>query len=241
MTGDRDIHLLADEYVLGLLDPADQAGVEAALDTDPALRAAVAASQERFLALDLSARPAVISPDMWRRIESSLAAQPPAPPAGERVPFASGPTAPANDNAASRWRLAALSSLAASVMLAVGLGWTLLNAPEPKVIAVLVDTAGTPLALVEDFGDARARVTPLVDFPVPEGRTMQVWTLPSQEMGPVSLGLLATSETALLSGPNLPAPLEDQLYEITIEPAGGSPTGRPTGPILVKGFAKAPR
>jgi anti-sigma-K factor RskA len=242
MTGERDIHLVADEFILGLLDASDHAAVEAALETDPSLRAAVAASQERFLALDLSARPAEISPDMWQRIESSLAAQPPAPPAvGEQAPLTSGPTSPANDNAAARWRLATLSSLAASVLLAVGLGWSLTNAPEPKVIAVLLDTSGTPLALVEDFGDARARVTPLVDFPVPEGRTMQVWTLPSQEMGPVSLGLLASSETAVLSGPVLPAPHEDQLYEITIEPAGGSPTGRPTGPILVKGFAKTPR
>lgn len=31
-----------------------------------------------------------------------------------------------------------------------------------------------------------------------------------------------------------------QLYEITLEPSGGSPTGRPTGPIQVKGFAKSP-
>lgn len=230
MTGDRE--LLADEYVLGLLDPADNASVEAAIETDPDLRAAVAASRERFLALDLSARPADISADLWRRIEVGLAAQ----PAAVSRPA----VAPANDNA-SRWRLAALTSLAASLLLAIGLGWSLLNTPEPKVIAVLLDTAGTPLALVEDYGNAQARVTPLVDFPVPAGHTMQVWTLPSQEMGPVSLGLLASSETAILSGPVLPAPHEDQLYEITIEQAGGSPTGRPTGPILVKGFAKTPR
>ncbi|MGL4241116.1 MAG: anti-sigma factor, partial [Beijerinckiaceae bacterium] len=27
------------------------------------------------------------------------------------------------------------------------------------------------------------------------------------------------------------------LFEITVEPPGGSPTGRPTGPILMKGLA----
>lgn len=239
MTG--DMLLLADEYVLGLLDPVDHANLEAAIETDPNLRAAVAASRERFLALDLSAKPADISPELWRRIEAGLAAQPDAVAiAGQNLPVSSTPVSPANDNA-SRWRLAALTSLAASLLLAIGLGWSLLNTPEPKVIAVLLDTAGTPLALVEDYGNAQARVTPLVDFPVPAGHTMQVWTLPSQEMGPVSLGLLASSETAVLSGPVLPTPHEDQLYEITIEQAGGSPTGRPTGPILVKGFARTPR
>jgi anti-sigma-K factor RskA len=32
-------------------------------------------------------------------------------------------------------------------------------------------------------------------------------------------------------------PKQDQLYELTLEQAGGSSTGRPTGPILAKGFA----
>lgn len=242
MTGERDIHVLADEYVLGLLDPADHVDVEAAIETNLDLRAAVSASRERFLALDLSAKPADVSGELWQRIEAGLTTQQNAAVgAGQNRPNSGGPASPANDNITSRWRFAALSSLAASLLLAIGLGWSLVNTPEPKVIAVLLDTAGTPLALVEDYGNAQARVTPLVDFPVPEGQTMQVWTLPSKEMGPVSLGLLASSQTAVLSGPVLPAPHEDQLYEITIEQAGGSPTGRPTGPILVKGFAKAPR
>lgn len=238
MTDERDIHQLADEYVLGLLDPTDYASLEHAVETDPDLRAAVAASRERFIALDLSARPAELSLDLWQRIEAGLAAH---SIAGQTKPVSARPASTANHNAVIRWRVAALSSLAASLLLAVGLGWSLLNTPEPKVIAVLLDTAGTPLALVEDFGNAQARVTPLVDFPVPEGSTMQVWTLPSREMGPVSLGLLESSETSVLSGPTLPTPHENQLYEITIEPVGGSPSGRPTGPILVKGFAKAPR
>jgi anti-sigma-K factor RskA len=229
MSTERDV--LADEFVLGLLDPADHAAVEARIETDPALRAAVAASRDRFLALDMTARPADLAPDLWQRIEAGLGAQ--------DAPVRA--VAPANDNAAPRWRLAALTGMAASLLLAVGLGWTLLTAPEPKVIAVLLDASGAPLALVEDYGNTSARITPLVDFDVPAGRTMQVWTLPSQEMGPVSLGLLASSRSTVLDGPDLPAPREEQLYEITIEPAGGSPTGRPTGPILVKGFAKAPR
>jgi len=33
----------------------------------------------------------------------------------------------------------------------------------------------------------------------------------------------------------LPDTVADQLFEITLEPATGSPTGRPTGPVLFKG------
>jgi anti-sigma-K factor RskA len=34
---------------------------------------------------------------------------------------------------------------------------------------------------------------------------------------------------------NLSAPSIGQLFEITLEPSSGSPTGRPTGPVLFKG------
>ncbi|MDW5316620.1 anti-sigma factor domain-containing protein [Rhizobium sp. PL01] len=237
----QDIDELADEYVLGLLDAADHARVDMEIETDAALRAAVAASRDRFLALDLLAKPAAEPEGLWGRIAATLEDPKAGKPvvAAQDVPQAT--IYPANDNGSAGWRRAALSGIAASLLLAVGLGWSLLSQPEPRVVAVLLDTAGEPQAIVEDFGNASARVMPLVDFKVPEGRIMQVWTLPSKDLGPVSLGLLPRSENMVLNGPALPPPQEAQLYEITIEQAGGSPTGRPTGPILVKGFAKMPR
>lgn len=233
--GKQDIDELADEYVLGLLDAADHARVEAEIEIDAALRAAVAASRDRFLALDLLAKPGSEPEGLWGRIAATLDDPNTGVTAGLAQP------APANDNSSSVWRRTALGGIAASLLLAVGLGWSLMSQPEARVVAVLLDNAGEPQAIVEDFGNASARVTPLVDFTVPDGRTMQVWTLPSKELGPVSLGLLPRSQEAVLDGPVLPQPQEAQLYEITIEQAGGSPTGRPTGPILVKGFAKMPR
>ncbi|MFN6980157.1 MAG: anti-sigma factor domain-containing protein, partial [Gemmobacter sp.] len=74
---------------------------------------------------------------------------------------------------------------------------------------------------------------------VPPGLTIEAWTLPSSEIGPTSLGVLNGPRAALLRGPSLPRPADAQLYEITLEPAGGSPTGRPTGPIIAKGLAAA--
>ncbi len=230
----ENIDELADEYVLGLLDSDEHVRVEARIEGDAMLRAAVAASRDRFLKLDLLADPATEADGLWNRIASGLdhaRSENPVAPA----------KAPANDNREGRWRWAALAGMAASLLLAIGLGFSLIMQPEPQVVAVLVNEAGEPLVLVEDFGDASARITPLAEFDVPQGRVMQVWTLPSKEMGPVSLGLLPASRTMTLDGPALPQPQEAQLYEITIEQAGGSPTGRPTGPILVKGFARQPR
>lgn len=240
MSGDeRSIETLADEYVLGLLDTAEAAQVEAEIERDAALRQAVARSRDRFLALDLAAPAASASPDLWRRIESRLDD---ATPQEGGVADGAGP---ANDNAArparTGWRNAAVAGLAASLLLAVGLAWSLLSRPDPQLIAVLMDAGGEPLALVEDFGLETAKLRPLTDFEIPEDRALQVWTLPSEELGPVSLGVFRESAPQLLEKPPLPAPQESQLYEITLEQRGGSPTGRPTGPIIAKGYAKAPR
>lgn len=234
----------ADEYVLGLLDPADVLAFEAELEEDAVLRGAVAESRDRFVELDLAGPSRPLSADLWSRIDAVL------PEAESRrapkatTPSANGPALPApaaNDNRLSRWRATAMAGIAASLLLLAGLSYSVLNQPAPQVIAVLVNEAGEPLVLVEDFGNDSARITPIADFSAPADRSLQVWTLPSKEMGPQSLGLLDGWNTAVLQSAALPGPQEDQLYEITLEPPGGSPTGRPTGPILVKGFARMPR
>ena len=53
----------------------------------------------------------------------------------------------------------------------------------------------------------------------------------------MSLGVLEGTRAARLAFGDLPDPGAEQLYEVTLEPQGGSPTGRPTGPIIGKGLA----
>ncbi len=228
-----DMPALADEYVLGLLDRADAIEIEAAMETDAELMAAVAASRDRFLPLDTTAEPVAIGDGLWTKIEGSL------PPQVTSAKSAVPP--PANQNSKGRWRAAAISAMAACVFLSVGLALSLMRTVEPLVIAVLVNEAGDVQAVVEDFGNENASVRLLADFTVPDDKMIQVWTLPSRDMGPVSLGLIENARSVSLTGPALPRPQNGQLYELTLENAGGSPTGRPTGPILAKGFAKMPR
>ena len=237
MSAARTISERADEYVLGLLDPHEAEAVEAEIERDPAMAKAVAESRDRFLELDLAGGAEPASEDLWARISASVDEG-----VKSLAPDVSA-AKPANDNrrGLSFWRSTAVASLAACLLLVVGLGASRMMRPEPQVVAILVNDAGEPMVLVEDFGDRSARITPLGDFAPPDDRVMQVWTLPSKDLGPVSLGLLDDWQSATLEGPDLPTPQETQLYEITLEQPGGSPTGRPTGPILVKGFAKLPR
>ncbi len=241
----QDIRARADDFVLGLLDPAEHERVAAEMEHDAELRAAVAESRDRFVDLDMTADAAPVSPALWEGIAARLdgAAQ----MASDGAPAAlvefpgPGATGAANDNRRAAWRPLAMLGMAASLLLAVALVWMLMTQPEPEVVAVLLNDTGQPVVLIEDFGGAQARFIPLVDVNVPDNRTMQVWTKWSEDVGPVSLGIVDAAQTLDLAAEGVPAPQEDQLYEITFEPAGGSPTGLPTGDVFAIGYGRIPR
>lgn len=226
--------LLAGEYVLGVLDGAERDAFERRISREPAVRAHVAYWQERFAELDTSVRPADVPAALWQRIETSLGGPQPAhdaaPSFAERLWLSLG-----------FWRGASFAGTAASLMLAVALGLMTGRAtPQPQIVAVMLTPDGRPGAIAEVFHDGRINVVPIHDFEVPKGKTLQVWTLFDKEKGPISIGLIERTRQALFHRADLPAG-QQQLYEITLEPEGGSPTGRPTGPVLVKGFGALPR
>jgi anti-sigma-K factor RskA len=221
------------QYVLGLLEGAEREAFEAEVLRDAELTAAVTQLSKHLQQLDDTVTPAAPSADLWNRIEGSL--QP----------------APAQQESATvhRGRFTRRSwqpfAIAASLVLALGAGYVAGDRTgadnQPVVIAVLLNESdATPGAIVEAFADDSVRLVPLEQFNIPAGQILQVWTLPDPQTGPVSLGTFADPTSIRLTGPDLPEPKTGQLYEITLEPSPGSPTGRPTGPIVVKGFAKAP-
>jgi anti-sigma-K factor RskA len=225
-----DRETLAAEYVLGLLDPAVEAEAERLLIADAAFAREVEAWRMRMSDFDRSVESAHPTEALWADIDRDVA-RPAAAEAG-----ASGWTARLW-NSLPAWRAMALAASAAGLVLAVGLGFALREARRtPALIAVLVDgdRAG---AVVHVFHDGRAVLLPLTSMAVPSDRALQVWTLPSRERGPVSVGLMQQAQTLPLVLDNLPATRAQQLFEITLEPKAGSPTGRPTGPILFKGLA----
>lgn len=236
-TARNELDRLAGEYVLGLLSDEERTLFEDALSEDDEARRALREARERFLELDVTA-PAVPAPSMlWEKIETSLDR----PVKAEReavIPFS-----PRRPPRGPFWRGFATAAAAASVLALIGFGalWTAFTAAKPELIVVLLDSRSQPGAIVEAFAGQRVRVVPLERFDIPEGKTLQVWTLPDKETGPVSLGLLQGSAATEFTGANLPPPRPDQLYEITLEQAGGSPTGKPTGPIVAKGFARQPQ
>jgi anti-sigma-K factor RskA len=230
---ERERDLSAGEYVLGLLEGTALAEFERRLAHDKALAAAVARWREYFSALDATAPPARASAELWAKIEASLGRQgvaDEAPGLKERLWSSLG-----------FWRGASFAGAAASLLLAVALGLMAGRAtPRPIVIAVMQTGEASPGAIVQAFADVSLTIVPLKDFDVPSGLTMQLWTLWDKQTGPVSVGLIERAKSARFERADLPAH-DTQIYEITLEQVGGSPTGRPTGPVLVKGYATTPR
>lgn len=227
----QDLELVG-EYVLGLLEGETLLAFERRMDSEPEIAAAVDRLRQSLHTLDDTAGTMSVDASLWPRIESRL---------GDHQPMAATPLPrAANDNGWMR-----RMGIAASLLVALGIGFlsgtSLQTQPEPIMIAVLInETDAQPGAIVEAYADDTVRLVPLDRFTLPEDRVFEVWTLPDPETGPVSLGIFNDPTTIRLAGPNLPPPESGQLYEITLEPTGGSPTGRPTGPILVKGFARPP-
>jgi anti-sigma-K factor RskA len=239
----QDDDALAADYVMGLLDEAARQAADARLARDAAFARQVGAWRDRLHELDAGAEPVAPSPGLWPRIAASIAT-PPAPTArhGRETNWLW--------DSLRFWRgfgLAAGCAAALLVVMALELRQSARQAEtdlaaltqrKPVYVAVLVNEATRETgAIVNAFANGRVELIPLRPIDVPPGRALQVWTLWDRAVGPKSVGLTAQSRSLQLDLGALPPTVPDQLFEITLEPEGGSPLGRPTGPILFKGNA----
>ncbi len=242
MTGDEDLDRLAAEYVLGLLDGEDVARAERMFAGDRSFAASVARWREHFAELDATAAPVPASVRLWSRIEAGIAEERSAPAQATPVLIPDPRNAfRALWRSLAFWRLAGLAGAAAALLLAVGFGFMATQrARTPVHVAILVkEGTNQPGAVVNAFANGQVELVPLESIEVPHNHALQIWTLWDRAIGPRSVGLVHQAHSVRLNLENLPKPGPNQLFEITLEPAAGSPTGRPTGPILMKGTTAA--
>lgn len=232
----EEIIAAAGEYVAGLMSREESEAFERRIASEPEVRRAVADWRQRLLPLDEAVTGIEPSSALWSAIEQAVGVAPAVAPVKRFAWF----RAIWGDLRALR--IATFAALSAAVLFAAALLVQPLRTPAgPAIVAVLnqpdSQVAG---AIVEAFADGRIRVVPLRPIDVPTGRTLQVWTLWDRAVGPRSVGLMTDMRAQDYRTVGLPAPVADQLYEITLEPAGGSPTGRPTGPVLWVGRGARP-
>ena len=234
---DDALQALAGEYVLGTLSAARRREVESRMAGEPALRDAVDAWAQRLHPLTALAEPVEPSPSLWQRIEASV--RPSAASASANTRRAvSGVQGWWNN--LNLWRGLAGSGFAAAAVMAAVLVLRVQAPAVPQYMVVLVAPQDkAPGWVVQTGGRQQEQLSliPLGTVAVPSDKSLQFWTKADAWRGPVSLGLVTPGQPLRVPLDKLP-PLEaNQLFELTLEPANGSPLDRPTGPIQFIGRA----
>ncbi|HVC54071.1 MAG TPA: anti-sigma factor [Stellaceae bacterium] len=217
---------LAAEYVIGTMPSRARRRFERLTAADRALADLVADWETRFAPLDDTTLPAAPPVRVWRAVE-------------QRIAGSVAPPAAAGWLASLRfWRAATGFAVAAGAALAVYVA--LAPAPPvPLVVAILSDHSGTPewIALT---GPRRGEVSiaalgPLADS---TGHAFQLWAVAGGP--PRALGLLAPKRGHPLLIAAAALPPSGATLAVSREPPGGSPTGKPTGPVLYQGKVLIP-
>lgn len=240
--GDRDLR--AAEYVLGTLDAEERAAFELERTVDPGAEAARHAWERRLRPL-VQAVPAIRpGPEVWARIAAAL----PSGGAGRGGPQddagAGGEAlAAANDNRLRDlarqvrfWRRAAAGAagLAAAGLALVLAGPLRPTPPAPERSVAVVTSGGDLPALIVsvDAASGTVRVRPLAAR-APEGRSLELWYV-GAGAAPRPLGLVGTAPSRLALPPDVGRG-DGATLAVSVEPPGGSPTGRPTGQVVYSG------
>lgn len=236
MSGTDDIDAVdarAGEYVLGTLTARERSEVDAARAVDPALDAAIVAWERRLAPLAARIPDVAPPPALAARIEAEidrLAARNPSRAATAVV----GPDVLALRRSLSRWRqaTAAASAIAAAMALfAVFRDEVLPPRPQNFVGAFVANDELPKFMLTIDLATRELTIRPIGAERL-QGRTYQLW-IASDRLGPAprSLGVLDDGSTPLqrkvLDGYD-PGLLQAATFGVSVEPPGGSPTGRPS-------------
>ena len=213
-SGNRElVDRLAAEYVLGTLRGRARRRFERWL-VSPQVGAIVKAWENRLVGLEPRLESVTPPASAWSGIESRLQLR-----KLRRTPV-------------TRWL-----AIAASLLLVVYGFFAMRTTPLPATqLAMLQSDARTIYWRVEVLGDHQ-ELSLHVDqvHELPAGRAHELWALPANGGAPVSLGLMphTGAERRTLTAAQRAALASAKQIAVSLEPSGGSPTGAPTGPVLL--------
>jgi len=217
---------LAAQYALGTLSARARRRLAAAARRDAAVAAAISTWEHRLSQLAVSVTPVTPAPRVWEAIRTRL---------GLAEQSTRAPT--------SWWASLGWWRAMATVgfVLAFAFGITLFaprtEQPAEQVVVVLAGPDAKPALIASaDRGSRFLSVKAVAPVAIAADRALELWMLP-QGQDPRSLGLIPATGVGRVA---LAAPVGLALQNIpalavSLEPAGGSPTGKPTGPVLYTG------
>jgi len=208
------------EYLVGTLRGAARRRFERALADEP-LVALRLAYWQRTMAVGYSPRIEVQpAAGGWRRLERELGLRALAPKWHQRLGL---------------WRAWAGAATAALVIVVAVESWRP-GAPPLATVALLEAGAGHANVTAQMSADHRVLVLsaarPVLASPQ---QSFELWLIPAGG-APISLGVAGSLDTRFELRPALAAGIvAGAKLAISVEPAGGSPTGGPTGPVIAIG------
>jgi anti-sigma-K factor RskA len=217
---------LAAEYVLGTLTGRARARFQSLLRYDAGLKRLVADWEARLTPLAIAASGVTPPPRVWRSLAQRIGGG----AAGWRAGLAF-------------WRGLAVASSAFALVLAGFIGMAPRPEPPMAMVAVMSDDRGIPAMVVSwpkmaEMREPHIRIKIIQDHPtMASGTAWELWMLSGERSAPLSLGLVTTDTDQVMKLKPALASRMDSAWSVamTVEPAGGSPTGAPTGPVIFKG------
>lgn len=219
------LEAVAAEYALGTLSPRARRRLDALVRRDPRVAAVVRSWEYRLASLAESIPAVTPAPRVWQGIAQRLGIE-------ER----GRPAAQAWWASLALWRGLAVAGLALAVGLGVVLATFRPTEPEP-VVVVLAGQDARPALVASAARNSRTLVVKAIStVDVAADRSLELWALPEGQ-NPQPLGLVPATGVGrvTLSGPAEAVLANARALAVSLEPAGGSPTGLPTGPVLYTG------
>lgn len=223
--------IIAGEYVLGVLSLEDRRRVESRIETDRLFATRVRRWQDNLESLDESYGEQHPPPLVFTSIEARLF--------GQTRPQSSSLLGTLWDSVAL-WRGLALASL----IMSAGFAATTIvfNRPlsqaKPLMAEMRAEGSAFRLVAAYDSNSGRLRVTPAAAT-INEPKSLELWLIEGD--GPaLSLGVLPeTGEGELYVPADMRARIGvGKTLAVSLEPLGGSPTGKTTGPVLAFGTTR---
>jgi len=221
---------LAAEYALGVLERDDLRAAEQRVDNDPAFRKAVEDWQQQMTPMLNEVAPVAPPAAVWEKIEARTSGE------------GSGQTTGLWDSL-SFWRglsgvSAGLATAALGALLFLpGIGVFTSPSDGGRPLIATLTAKGEAPAFVARFDPATGALFVRTSLgAAAETRVPELWLIPGDGV-PRSLGLLAEAGSGdlVLTRDNRSVLGDGITLAVSLEPAGGSPTGAPTGPVIASG------
>lgn len=222
----EDDELLAAELAFGLLDDRERKAAETRLASDYAF-AEGHARWQRYAAAMFDDPGEAPSASVWSAIQARMPANDPAP---------------APSGALRWWRASTFTAAAAAVVLGV----VALQKPQTIFVRVPVaERASAPMVAVltgktgfvtVSFDPASGRMTSAVTGLDIGKHSPELWVIPADGK-PRSMGVMNASAASWARVPGAASSVMTAgvTIAVSVEPVGGSPTGQPTGPVILTG------